>query len=230
MLLAAATAPRPGERVIEAGSGSGAAALCLASRFPGARVTGLEIEPDLVALANRNAGLNGLQDRAGFIAGCVTTRPPALGQGQFDHALANPPYLEAGSAMAPPDRARARAFVGREACLADWVSFCLDMVRLKGTVTFIHRADHLDTLIALLHGPAGEIALYPLWPKTGLPAKRILVHARKGVKGAAMMMPGLVLHEADGGYAPAAQAVLRYGAGIDLSRKGWERLMHKARH
>src|SRR2546430_5584269 len=51
----------------------------------------------------------------------------------------------------------------------------------RSSLTFIHRADRLEALLALLAGKAGEIALYPLWPGAGKPAKRIILRARKGV-------------------------------------------------
>ncbi len=224
LLLAAAVDARAGDRVIEAGSGTGAAALAVACRCPGVEVTGVEIAPDLVEIANRNAALNALADRVRFIAGDIAHRPLALGRGQFDHAFANPPYLEAAAASPPPHSGRARAFVGGDAVLADWLDFCLDMVREKGSVTIIHRVDRLDTILAALHGRAGEAVICPLWPRAGVPAKRILLRARKGMRGGTMMLPGLVLHEAEGGFTAAAEAVLRGAAAIDLSRGAVERL------
>ncbi|MBL8665136.1 MAG: hypothetical protein JNM29_20040, partial [Candidatus Odyssella sp.] len=66
-----------------------------------------------------------------------------------------------------------------------------------------------------LHGKAGEIAILPLWPKAGKPAKRFILRARKGVRTGATLLPGLVLHEGDGKYTAAAEAVLRDGAALD---------------
>ncbi len=54
VFLAASVPARRGERVLELGVGSGAAALCLAHRVPGCGVTGLERQRDVAALAARN--------------------------------------------------------------------------------------------------------------------------------------------------------------------------------
>lgn len=218
LLLAAAVAARPGEHVLEAGSGSGGAALALARRCPEIRVTGLEIDPGMVAIADANAVLNGLAERVRFLEGCVTARPLALGRGGFDHAMANPPYGRPDREPPPPDGGRARAFVAGKADLRAWVDFGLDMIRDRGTLTMIHRADRLDAVMAALHGHAGDIAVFPLWPRAGLPAKRILLRARKGARGDALLLPGLVLHEADGGFTPAAEHVLREAGALDLDR------------
>jgi len=59
VLLAAAVPARAGERVLEGGSGAGAALLCLAARVAGIRGIGVERDPALVALAARNAAANG---------------------------------------------------------------------------------------------------------------------------------------------------------------------------
>ena len=103
-----------------------------------------------------------------------------------------------------------------DANLADWVRFALAMVRGKGTVTFIHRADRVDALLGQLAGRAGEVAVFPLWPAAGRPASRVLVRATKQVQAPARLLPGLVLHEADGRFSEAAEAILRGGAALEL--------------
>jgi tRNA1(Val) A37 N6-methylase TrmN6 len=67
---------------------------------------------------------------------------------------------------------------------------------------------------ALRAAGCGSQRLLPLWPHAGEPAKRVLLLARKGGRGPGVVLPGLVLHNADGGYTPAADAVLRGGAGL----------------
>ena len=59
VLLAAAVPARAGERVLEGGTGAGAALLCLAARVPGVHGVGIERDGTLVSLARRNASANG---------------------------------------------------------------------------------------------------------------------------------------------------------------------------
>ncbi len=56
------------------------------------------------------------------------------------------------------------------------------MLRDKGMLTFIHRADRLGDLLAELAGRAGDIVVFPLWPGEGKPAKRIVLHARRAAR------------------------------------------------
>ena len=215
VLLAAAVAAGPGERVLDLGSGTGAAALCLAVRESACRVSGLERDLALVRLAQMSAERTGVAARVEFMVGDLAAPPPRLSPGSFHHVMANPPYLPPGGTSSPQP-ARSAAHVEGEASLADWVRAALTMVRPKGTVTFIHRADRLDALVAAFADRAGEIVLFPLWPEAGRPAKRVLLRARKGVSSPARLSPGLILHAPGGGFTEAAEAVLRGGAGLIL--------------
>ena len=58
--------------------------------------------------------------------------------------------------------------------------------------------------------------MFPLWPAAGRAASRILVRARKQVAAPARLAAGLVLHEADGRFTAAAEAVLRGGEALAL--------------
>ncbi len=216
VLLAAAVPAVAGDRVLELGAGTGAASLCLAWRVPGVSIVGLELQPELVALATANAAANGLDASVTFIEGDLLRPPANLGTGAFDHVMANPPYLAPGTATLPADAARAAAVGEGEAQLADWIAFALSRVRAKGSVTFIHRADRLAALLASLHGIAGDIAILPLWPGAEKPAKRVLVRARRGVGNPSRLLPGLVLHEPGGAFTEAAEAILREGDALEL--------------
>jgi tRNA1(Val) A37 N6-methylase TrmN6 len=216
VLLAAAVPAEPGQTVLELGIGTGAAALCLARRVPGLRVTGLDQQHELVRLAAENAALNGFERQMDFMVGDLLQAPSRLEPNSFDHVMANPPYLVAGTATLPPDAARARAVGEGAADLAAWVGFARAMVRMRGSITFIHRADRLDALLAALSGRVGEIVIFPLWPGSGKPAKRVLVRARRGIETPLKLSAGLVLHEADGKFTAGAERILREGAALSL--------------
>lgn len=216
VLLAACVPARDGETVLDLGCGAGAAALSLAARVTGAHVDGLEQDPGLLALFRENIALNGWTERMRAIAGDVGRIEDIVAMGGYDHVMANPPHLAAAQADPSPVPGRQAANVEGDAALADWVAAALHAVRRKGGVTIIHRADRVDALIALLHGRFGEIAILPLWPKAGEAAKRVVVRARKGIRTPARLAPGLVLHEPDGAYTAAAQAVLRDAAALEF--------------
>lgn len=215
VLLAAAVPLGDGERALELGCGAGAAALCLLTRVMGGQVTGLEQQPELARLARQNAAANEAADRFDVVEGDLLDPPGVVMSGGFDHAFANPPYLAAGSADAPADPLRAAANVEGDARLPDWIAALARATRRGGTITVIHRADRLPELLAEIDRVAGGLVVWPLWPMTGKPAKRVLVQGRVGVGGPATLSPGLTLH-ADGGFTEAARTVLEDGAPLPL--------------
>ena len=216
VFLAAATPARDGETVLDVGSGVAAAALCLVARVPGVRVFGLEVQPALAALARDNVQLNGAVGRIDVMTGNLLRPPPRLAPGSFHHVMTNPPFLTAEQADPPPQDGKARANVEADADLAAWLRFCVNMLRPKGTLSLVHRADRLDDLLRQLAGRVGDIAVFPLWPRADRPAKRVILRARKGTNGPTQLLPGMVLHEADGPYTQAAEAVLRHALAVDI--------------
>jgi tRNA1(Val) A37 N6-methylase TrmN6 len=211
-VLLAAAIPASTRNALELGCGAGAASLCALARLPDLRVRGLERDASTADLARFNAAANRMAGRFAVETGCVR----AFAGTGFDLAFANPPYLQARRAQASTRAARASANVEGEAGLADWIAAALRAVAPRGHVLFIQRADRLDDLLAGLRSQAGEIVLFALWPKAGACAKRILVRARKGVATPLRLAAGLVLHEADGSYTAAADAILRGRSALAL--------------
>ena len=217
VILAASVPARAGEEVLDVGSGAGAATLCLAARIPGVSVTGIESDAGLVDLARRNGDANGLGDRVKFIHADLLHAGDNFRPQSFHHVMANPPFTEAGRGNPPADAGKARANVEGKAALADWIDFCLNMLRPKGTLSLIHRADRLDGVLAALAGRLGGTIVYPLWPGSGgKPAKRVVLRGRSSVSAPMKLSPGLVLHERDGSYTGQAEAVLRHARALDL--------------
>lgn len=216
VLLAAAVPAAAGDRVLDAGCGAGAAGLCLAARIPGCLITGVEIDPAFVALARDNAAANGFSDRIAIRAGDIGRDwPEGAALATFDHAMTNPPHLDPARSTIPALGGMARA-EGRVGLVA-WIGALLNAVRPRGTITLVHRADRLDDILAALHGRAGGVVVYPLWPKAARAAKRVIVQARRGSRAAMTVKPGLVLHETDGRFTVGAENVLRHAAGLPVA-------------
>jgi tRNA1(Val) A37 N6-methylase TrmN6 len=213
VLLAAALEAKPGARLFEAGCGAGAALLCAAWRLDGAAFTGMERDPAMAALAREGAARNGWWERIAVVEGDATDRAGLVENG-FDQAFSNPPWYEPGRMRAPAP-GRARAFLAEDG-LDAWVLALLHATRPGGRVTLIHRAAALANLLAALDRRAGEIEVMPVRPAPGLPARRLLVRARKGLRrGEVTLYDGLALHETPGGpLTPRAAATLE-GAKLD---------------
>ena len=212
VMLAAAIPARPGQAALELGAGAGTASLCLAARVPHVTITGVEIAAELAGLAGRNAAVNGMAGRVSFAAADIFALPPELRR-DFDHVFANPPFH--GEGQASPDAGRAQA-LNDGGQLMGWLKLGLQRTVSGGYFTVILRSDRLPEALTTL--PVVGVSMLPLWPRTGEPAKRVLLQVRKGSGAAFTLLPGLVLHDSSGAYTPEANAILRGGAALALTR------------
>jgi tRNA1(Val) A37 N6-methylase TrmN6 len=217
VLLAAACDAGAGARVLEAGCGVGAVLLCAATLRPGAAFTGVERDPQAVALARRNAELNGLQDRVEVLEGDTGRAFRDLGLAPFDAALANPPFFDDEATLRAPAPEKRPAWIA-EAGLEAWSRFLIKAVREGGTITLIHRAERLADLLDALSPKAGSVQVRPVHPFADAPAKRVLVRAVKTGKAPLRLLPPLVLHAPGGGWTAEAERILRGEASL-----AWER-------
>jgi len=223
VLLAAAAPLRVGcrEQVLDVGAGVGVVGLSVARRAGDARVILIEREPAQADLCRTNVDRNGLGERARVLAGDVGNplgQQPELGAlaGSFDHVLANPPYQVEGTATVAALPAKAAANAMRRDGLQHWLRFMAAMARPGGTATMIHRADRLDLVLMAFSGRFGRLLVFPIFPRQGTAAHRVLVQGIKGSRAPLQLRAGLVLHETGHGFRPEVDAILRGGAALDL--------------
>jgi tRNA1(Val) A37 N6-methylase TrmN6 len=211
LLLAAAVPARPGDRVLEAGTGAGAGMMALCARVPGLCGTALEIDPAIAALAAENFSANGFNsvavERADLVAWSCDT--------PYDHAFANPPWHRTDGTN-PNDAGRLRAKMAAPDLLGDWVLALASCLRRRGTLSLVLPAAQLcAAMVALEEAGCAETTLLPLWPRQDEPAKLIIVRGIRQGRGQSRVLPGLVLHKTGGsGYTAAADAVLRLGQAL----------------
>ncbi len=223
ILLAAACPARAGEHVVELGAGVGAAGLALAQRIADIDVTLVEIDFGLAALAAENARLNGLDSRVKAVAldavaparafAAAGLRPESIAR-----VLMNPPFNDPARQRLSPDRRRRLAHAAGGSLLPAWIATAARLLRPRGTLTLIWRADGLADILAALAPAFGAIAVLPVHPKPDEAAIRVLVRAAKASRAPLAILPGLTLHDGSGRPTPEAEAVLRTGAPLLLAQ------------
>jgi tRNA1(Val) A37 N6-methylase TrmN6 len=219
ILLAAAVPTSASGLAIDIGAGVGAAGLAAASAAPGLRVSLLEREPALAALARTNIAANQLEGRA-TVAEADLLSPDAcrvvgLEPASADLVLTNPPFLSGDKARISPDVDKAKAHVIGAGGVVAWISACLTLLKSGGTFLMIHRADALAEILQSLSSKAGALVLLPIHPSANRPATRILVRGLKGRRTPLALAPPLVLHGESGAFTSQAEALHRGEARLD---------------
>ena len=221
ILLASACSAHRGDRLVDLGSGVGAAGLAVASRVENLAVTLVEIDPKLATLADQNAARNGLSEWVRAVCLDVAARPATfaaagLAPAAADQVIMNPPFNVAHNPS--PDRGRRLAHVASHDTLARWVRTAARLLRPAGVLTLIWRADGLDAVLAALTPSFGAVTLLPIHPKPQAPAIRLLVRAVKASRAPLALLPGFFLADDAGLPTAQAEAVLRKGAVLPLAR------------
>jgi tRNA1Val (adenine37-N6)-methyltransferase len=212
VLLAASVPVRTGEHVLEAGTGAGAALLCLSARVPGVHATGIDVDETMTELAIVNARANNFT-QIGVFTGLIET---ATFDRLFDHAIANPPYHPANG-TASPVAGRATAKRGSEALVSSWIGRLSMALRDRGSLTLVVPAGMIPAcLAAMAQERCPCTILFPLWPKAKRPSKLVLLRGVKNAQTPMRLAPGLVLHNADGSFTAETQAILGDGAMLAL--------------
>ncbi|HEX2256920.1 MAG TPA: methyltransferase [Afifellaceae bacterium] len=215
-LLQAAVPSDAAGNVADLGTGNGVVALSVAARAPAVRVTGTDrdgeaLECAAAALAlPENAGFAG---RVRWVEADVTAARAAreaagLPDGRFDWVLMNPPFAEAGRVRASLDPGRSAAHVAGPEALAGWIAAAAGLMRPRGRLAIVHRPDALPAILQALAGRFGGARLMPFFPHEGEPATRIVVGAIRASRAPLALLPGLVLHDADGSWTEEARAIL----------------------
>jgi tRNA1(Val) A37 N6-methylase TrmN6 len=212
VMLAAACPARAGERILDLGCGVGGAGFCVAARVDKISLTGIDIQSSHIDLAIQNIALNKMEGRAEFFTGDVRD----FRRDEFDHAICNPPYMDAGTHTPSPSAPKATALYHSDENISvkNWVDAGFRNLKNGGSFTIIHRADHADKIIQALGARFGAVEIIPLYPRAGGAAKRVIIRTLKNRKSPARIHPGIILHEQDGSYRAAADAILRDAAAI----------------
>lgn len=222
ILLAAATEARPGDRVVDFGAGVGTAGLALARRVPGVRLSLVEIDPALAALARDNAAANAIA--AETIVLDVTADAQAFASNglppdSVDVVLMNPPFNDPARHRGSPDQARHAAHVATEETLHAWVHAARRILRSHGVLTLIWRADGIADLLAALSRGFGSLSILPVHGEAGRAAIRVLVRAVKGGRAPTRLLPGLMLNDESRVSKNEATEILEGRAALPLAER-----------
>lgn len=200
VLLAATCPAKHEETVLDMGCGVGTVMLAIAKRLDKIQITGIELQPALAKLANRNHQYNDFQERSTIIHGHINDKAIFKKIETFDHIVCNPPYFEQNKTNHSKINQKNLSKIDLSGDLSEWVTAANRYLKPRGTATFIYPTVFSDKLITALQKKFKTLILFPLWPRTGQNSKLMIIQAIKDRNSGLILKPGLVLHESNGQY------------------------------
>src|SRR5688572_1345246 len=156
ILLADFATIRPGNKVIDLGTGNGVVPLILAYRYPSIAVTGLEIQRQMAERAARSIQLNGYEDRIVIKHMDIASVAKRFKAESFDSVACNPPYRQASNGRLSPSSERQIARHELKASLADFVRAAAFLLKNKGCFACIQLADRMVDLVSAMRSAGLE--------------------------------------------------------------------------
>ena len=191
ILLSEFVTVRPGEVVVDLGTGCGVILLTLLLTKPVGYAFGLEIQAELASQAVRNAFLNGYEDKMKIILGDIKTLP--LAKRSADIVICNPPYRQARSGRINPDLRKAIARHEILASIDDILLAARSLLRKKGRLALIWPSVRLvDILVRLRRFNLEPKKIQINYPGLDSEAKMALIEASLGGKPGLKISPPLL--------------------------------------
>ncbi len=210
VILASAVHPRPGETVVDLGTGCGIIPLILAFRQPEVRIWGVELQAELSALAQENVRENDLAARVTVVCADMRDLHPARVGGPVDRVVSNPPYRPGGSGRVNPDPQRALARHEIAVRLPEVVRAAARLLKTGGRFTTIYTAGRTAELLSHMRAERIEPKrLRGIHSAQDQDARLVLVEGIRAGGPGMVIVPPLIVYDADGRYTEEIQAMFR---------------------
>jgi tRNA1Val (adenine37-N6)-methyltransferase len=210
LLLSHFVGLRSGDRVLELGTGSGVISLMLAKLWEGVKITGIDIQEELVKMAGRSVALNGLGEKIEVLAGDVRGIKNIFLPCSFDVVVANPPYRKADSGRINPVKEKALARHEITGTVGDFLQAAGYVLKPAGRVYMIYPAARTAELICSLRNAGVEPKrLRAIYSEEKSSGKLILVEGVKEGGEEMEVLPPLFIYREDGGYTEEMAGIFR---------------------
>lgn len=212
VLLSGYASVRPGEKVLDMGTGTGILPILLAAKTPGESFTGLEIQEKSACMARRSVAYNGLQDRIRIVTGDIKEAAAVFGPASFDVVVSNPPYMTGNHGLLNAEQSRAIARHEVLCTLEDLVRETARVLTSRGRFYLVHRPFRLAEIISVLKAyhlePKRMRLVYPYVDKE---PNMVLLEACRGGNPRIQVEKPLIVYEKPGVYTDEIREI--YGDG-----------------
>ncbi len=201
VLLSGFANVKPGEHVLDLGTGTGIIPILLEAKTKGEHFTGLEIQPESADMAERSVKLNGLTERINIVTGDIKEASSIFGASSFEVVTTNPPYMIGQHGISNPEDAKA---IARHEILCDLDDILRESARLlkpQGRFYMVHRpfrlAEIFSKMVEYHIEPKRMKLVYPFVDKE---PNMVLIEGLRGGRSRLTVEKPLIVYKEPGVY------------------------------
>ena len=211
VLLSGFASAKPGEKVLDMGTGTGIIPILMEAKTEAAHLTGLEIQPESADMALRSVQLNELQDKISIVTGDIKEAKTIFPKASFHVITSNPPYMIGQHGLVNPHGEKAIARHEILCTLEDVIENAAALLVPGGHFYMVHRpfrlAEIITTLTKYRLEPKRMQLVYPYIDKE---PNMVLIEAVRGGKSRMQVEKPLIVYEKPGVYTQEIYDVYGY--------------------
>ena len=211
VLLSGFASVKPGERALDLGTGTGIIPLLLSAKTTGEHFTGLEIQTEIMKMAQRSVALNGLEKKIDIIQGDIKEASRIFGAASFDVVTSNPPYMNDAHGLKNPGDVKAISRHEVLCTLEDVVREGTKALKPGGRFYMVHRPHRLAEIITVMRQyklePKRMKFVHPFADKD---ANMVLIEAVRGGGAWLKLEPPVIVYKEPGVYTDEIYEIYGY--------------------
>ena len=199
VLLSSFAKAKPGEKVLDLGTGNGIVPILMEAKTKGEKFFGLEIQEESADLARRSVALNELEEKIEIVTGDMKEAVNIFGAASFHVITMNPPYMTGNHGIVNPGDAKAIARHEITCSLEDMISQASKVLKCKGRFYMVHRPFRLAEIMSLMvkyHLEPKRMRL--VYPYVDKEPNMVLIEGLKGGNSRITVEPPLIVYEKPG--------------------------------
>lgn len=187
---------KPGETVLDLGTGNGIIPVLLSAKTEGKHFTGLEIQEETAEMARRSVAWNNLEDKVEIVTGDIKEASEIFKPVFFDVITTNPPYMPANHGLRNLDKVRAAARHEVLCTLDDILRESMRLLQDKGRFCMIHRPFRLTEIMIKMNSYKIEPKrLQFIHPYADKEPVMVMVEGVRGARPGVKVEPPIIIYD-----------------------------------
>lgn len=188
-------------KVIDLGTGTGILGFLLLAKTKISKIIGIEIQKEIAEMAQRSIRMNKLEEKFEVLNYNIKDIDKVLKTDSYDAVITNPPYKKINSGKINDNEMKLISRHEIKANLEDFIKISFKMLKDKGALYIVHRAERLVDIMAEMRKCKMEPKrIRFVYSNKTSESKLVLIEAIKNGRSSVRVEKPLYVYDNDGAY------------------------------